>query len=326
VVSIREERAAFEQLGALLRAAAAANARALAVHRGTAAGRALDQQLDDTLDRLAVLYGHDTYPNLGTAEIVEAAVGYELRLAAALDDPVAVAAARQRAQGLIDAARRGVRLHVREPAPAGPPYRAVYIEPLRQEFEWSLWATEEPYLRWRDGAVVIMSEAQVDGLRATGDEVDVLFLDPDELLDLDVRDDRPALEAELDRRLAAAREASDQVGDSPDAFVLRLLFGQSTVLRNLRDRLADGHPGAHEGLLPILAGQTAFLQERLAAAAAAAAVTQDPLGASIAAERDVQALAGRLAADPDDPARLRGRFQAVAAAGTHLAELERYHR
>ena len=86
--------------------------------------------------------------------------------------------------------------------------------PLRPELEGSLHERREPYMGWRDGVVVVLSEAELAALRAAGDEVDVLFLDPDELLDLDGDGDRPALEAELERRLAAARAAPDRVGDS----------------------------------------------------------------------------------------------------------------
>jgi hypothetical protein len=254
---------------------------------------------------------------------VQTAVGNELRLAAALDEP-ASAAAVTRARSLVDAARRGVRLHAREPARPVTLHRGVYVEPLRPELEWSLWQREEPYLRWRDGAVAVLREDEADALRAVADEVDVLFLDPGELLDLAARDDRPALDAELERRLAAARAVPDRVGDSRDRYALRMLLGQSIVLRNLRDRLAAGHPAAHSALLPILAGHRTLLEARMAAGPPAPAVPHDPLGASIDSERDVQALADRWAAEPGDPAGLRGRFRAVADAGTHLAELERH--
>lgn len=324
MASISDQRAAFDQVASLLRSAAAANARALQDRGDTPAGRALEQQLELTLDRLALLYGRGTYENLSTVEIVQAAVGNELRLAAALDEPASAAAA-TRARSLVDAARRGVRLHAREPTPSVSPHRGVYVQPLRQELERSLWQREEPYLRWRDGAVVILPEDEADALRAAGDEVDVLFLDPEELLELDAREDRPAFLAELEQRLAAARGAPDRVGDSRDRYVRRMLLGQSIVLRNLRDRLAAGHPSAHAALLPILAGHTTLLHERLAAEPSAPAALQDPLGASIDGERDLQALLSRWAAEPADPAGLRDRFRAVADAGTHLAELERHH-
>lgn len=321
--TVPEERAAFGQLDDLLRSAAAANARALGRYRGTPAGEAIDQQLEHTLDRLALLYGRGTYENLTTTEIVATAVNYEVRLAASLDEPTA-AAATQRAQALTDAARRGVRLHVGEPPGRVRQLRGVYVEPLRQEYQWELQSREEPYLRWRDGAVVIVDEDEVQALRDAGDEVDVLFLDPDELLDLD-GDDRQPLEAELDRRLTVARGAADRVGDSRDRYLLRMLLRQTIVLRNLRDRLADGHPSAHSALLPVLAEHRALLAARLAATPATRAARQDPFGASVAAERDVQAIAGRWAAESGDPAGLRRRFQVVADAGTRLAELERYH-
>lgn len=324
MASVPEERAAFDQLAALLQTTAAANARAIQDRRGTPASRVLEEQFEHTLDRLALLYGRGTYENLSTAEIVQTAAGNELRLAAELDEPASAAAA-ARARSLVDAARRGVRLHVREPAPSVAVYRGVYVEPLRPELQRSLWQHEEPYLRWRDGAVVILREDEVDALRAAGEEIDVLFLDPGELLDLDARGDRPALEAELERRLAAARAAPDRVGDSRDRYVLRMLLRQGTVLRNLRDRLAAGHPAAYAALLPILAGHQALLEARLAAGQSAPAVLRDPLGASIDGERGVQTLVSQWAAEPEDPAGLRGRFRAVADAGTRLAELERHH-
>lgn len=324
MASVADERAAFDQLAALLRGAATASARALQVYRDTPAGYALDRHLEHTLDRLALLYGRGTYENLSTVDIVRTAVDNELRLATALDEQAA-AAATARARSLVDVARRGVRLHVREPAPSVRLYRGVYVTPLRPEFERSLRQRREPYLRWRDGAVVVLEEPEVVALRADGDEADVLFLDPDELLDLGGRGDRPVLEAELERRLAVARAAPDGVGDFRDRYLLRLLDRQSIVLRNLRDRLADGHPSAHAALLPVLAEHQALHEARLTAEPAARAALQDPLGASIDRERDVQALVSRWAAEPGDPAGLRTRFRVVADAGTRLAELEQHH-
>ena len=116
MASVDEERAAFDQLAAQLRATATASARGLAAYRGTPAGSALDGELEHTLDRLALLYGRGTAENLSTADLVETAVDNEIRIAAALDEPDATAATR-RARALVDAARRGVRLHVR----SGPP-------------------------------------------------------------------------------------------------------------------------------------------------------------------------------------------------------------
>ena len=320
-----EQRVAFDEVARLLSSVAAVSAHAIRAHPRDAPARAvLEQQLEHTLDRLALLYGRGTYENLNTVAILHTAVGNELRLAGALEGPESAAAAR-RAQSLVDAARRGVRLHARQPPASVTVYRGVYVEPLRREFERSLWQQEEPYLRWRDGAVVVLPADELDALRSAGDEVDVLFLDPGELLDLDARDDRPALEAELGRRLAAARAAPDRVGDSRDRHVLRMLLRQSTVLRNLRDRLAAGHPSAHAALLPILAEHHALLASRLAAEPPSLAVLQDPLGATIDGERDLQALAGQWAAEPDDPAGLHGRFRAVADAGTHLTELLHHH-
>jgi hypothetical protein len=324
VASIAEERAAFEQLAAQLRSAAAHSARGLRAHRDAPAGSALDRHLEHTLDRLAMLYGRGTYENLSTVDIVETAVDNELRLAAELDGPDA-AAATGRARALVDAARRGVRLHVKEPAPSVRLFRGVHVAPLRPELEHALWAREEPYLRWGDGAVLVLDEDELAALRAAGDEVNVLFLDADELLDLDFGDDRPALEAELERRRAVALTAPDRVGDSRDRYLLRLLHGQSIVLRNLRDRLADEHPSAHAALLPVLAGHRTLLEDRLAAAEPPTEeALGDSLGASIDTERDVLSHVSRWSAEPGDPAGLRGRFRAVADAGTHLAELEQH--
>src|SRR6185369_12077431 len=135
----------------------------------------------------------------------------------------------------------------------------------------------------------------------------VLFLDPDELLDLDGRGDRPALEAELERRLAAARAAPDGVGDSRERHLVRLLLRYGTVLRNLRGRLAADHPAAHAALLPILAGQRAQLEAALVAAPPTRAALEDPLAVSIALERELQALLTRWANEVDDAAGLRDR-------------------
>jgi hypothetical protein len=323
VATVAEERAAFEQLAGQLRAAAASAAQGLRAHRGTPAGDALDRQLEHTLDRLALLYGRGTYENLSTEDIVETAVQNEQRLAAELDEPAATAAGR-RAQALVDAARRGVRLHVREPGSSARLFRGVYVTPLRPELADMLRAREEPFLSWGDGAVLVVDEAGLARLRDAGDEVNVLFLDSDELLDLDFRDDRPALEAELERRRAVARTAPDRVGDSRDRYLLRLLDGQNIVLRNLRDRLADEHPSAHAALQPILADHRALFEERLAAQPAPTAAEQDPVGAAIDSERAVRELTGRWAAEPADPAGLRERFRVVDDAGTRLDDLEQH--
>lgn len=320
-----EHLAAFDRIAALLRAGAAANAHALETRRGTPAGAAVERQLEHTLDRLAVLYGRGSYENRSTSALFENAIENELRLAhereAAGAGPSAVHAAR--AHALVDAARRGVRLRVLPPPPARP-MRGVYVAPLRPELEQSLQRRREPYLAWRGGAVAVLPETELATLRAAGDEVAVLFLDPDELLDLDGRGDRPALEAELERRLAAARAAPDRVGDSRDRHLQRLLLRQSTLLRNLRDRLAAEHPAAHGAIQPILGENRAMLEAALTGAAPRAAAA-DPLSASIDHERELQALVTRWAAEPDT-AGLLARFQAVAAAGTHLAELERHRR
>jgi hypothetical protein len=322
MATVADERAAFEQLAGQLRDAAAAAARGLRAHRGTPAGDALDRQLEHTLDRLALLYGRGTYENLSTEDIVETAVNNELRLAAELDEPEATAATR-RAQALVDAARRGVRLHVREPSSARM-FRGVHVAPLRPELESTLRAREKPFLRWGDGAVLVVDEAGLARLREAGDEVNVLFLDSDELLDLDYRDDRPALDAELERRRATALTAPDRVGDSRDRYLLRLADGQSIVLRNLRDRLADGHPSAHAALQPIMAEHRALHEDRLAGQPADPATAQDPLGTAIDAERRVQETLGQWAAQPGDPAGLRERFRLVAGTGSRVADLEQH--
>ena len=324
MASVDEERAAFDQLAAQLRATATASARGLAAYRGTPAGSALDGELEHTLDRLALLYGRGTAENLSTADLVETAVDNEIRIAAALDEPDATAATR-RARALVDAARRGVRLHVREPAPSVRLFRGVHVTPLRPDVQRRLLAREEPFLRWGDGAVLVLDEDGLAELRAAGDEVNVLFLDSDELLDLAGRGDRAALEAELERRHAVAQEAPDRVGDSTDRYLLRLLDGQNIVLRTLRDRLADEHPSAHAALLPILAEHRALFETRLAAQPPATpAAEQDPLGEAIDSERGVQDLLGRWTAEPGDPAGLRDRFRAVGDAGTRLADLEQH--
>src|SRR5271169_2946044 len=136
MASVNEERDAFEQLATQLRDAAAASARGLRTSRGTPAGNALDRQLEHTLDRLALLYGRGTYEALSTADIVETAVANEQRMASALGGSDA-AAANGRAQALVDAARRGVRLHVREPAPSVRLYRGAYVAPLSPELQSS---------------------------------------------------------------------------------------------------------------------------------------------------------------------------------------------
>jgi len=321
VATRSEEHAAFGRLETELRNAAAANARAIQDRRGTPAAGVLERQLEHTLDRLAVLYGRGTYENLSTTDIVQTAVRNELRLAAGLDEPESTAATR-RARSLVDAARRGVRLHAHEPPPSVPLHRGAYVEPLRPELLASLRARHEPFIRWRDGVVLVLQEEQIAALRTAGYEIDVLFLEAGELLDLDGRDDWPALEAELGRRLDAARAAPDRIGDSRERYLLRLLLDQTIVLRNLRDRLAGDHPSAHTALLPVLTGHTALLARRLAAGREQAPAA-DALAAAIEGERAVQSLVSRWAAEPGDTAGARGRFQAVAEAGTHLADLER---
>ena len=315
------QRAAFDEVAALLQQAAAASARAAQTASDQAARDLAERHVELSLDRLALLYGRGTYENLATAEIVRGAVDSELQLAAFIGEPEA-AAARRRAQQLVDAARRGNGLHVARPPAAVTTSVVGYVEPLRPELERSLWPQEQPYLIWRDGAVLILSGEEADALRAAGDEVDVLFLDTAEFRDLDARDDWPTLDAELGRRLAVSRAAPDRVADSRDRHVLRLLLRHSIVLRNLRDRLSAEHPGAYAGLMPVVREHTALLRDRLAAGDAAAGP-----GAAASAEARLDTLVSRLAAEPDDESGLRDRFRAVASAGTLLAELEqRDHR
>src|SRR3954470_4145622 len=157
VAGTAEHRDAFDRLTELLHAAAATSARALDAHRGMPAGDAVERQLEHTLDRLAMLHGRGTYENLSTAEIFEAAIGLEMALAHELDGPDA-AAADARARALADAARRGVRLHVRPGRGALTPHRGVYGQTLRPALEEWLEATDEPYMRRRDGALVVLSE------------------------------------------------------------------------------------------------------------------------------------------------------------------------
>ncbi len=323
MATVAEERAAFEQLAGQLRDAAAAAARGLRAYRGTPAGDALDRQIEHTLDRLALLYGRGTYENLSTEDIVDTAVRNEQRLAAELDEPDATAAAR-RARALVDAARRGARLHVPEPAPSVRLLRGVHVAPLRPELAQVMRAREEPFLVWGDGGVIVADEDKLAELRDAGDQVNVLFLDADELLDLDFRDDRQALEAELERRRAAAVAAPDRVGDSRDQYLLRLTDGQSIVLRNLRDRLADEHPSAHAALRPILTEHRALHEDRLAARSADPAAGEDPLGAAIDAERGVQETLGRWTAEPGDPAGLRERFRLISGTGSRVADLQQH--
>lgn len=314
-----QHRAAFDRIADLLRTGAAANARALAAHRGRPAEADVERHLEHTLDRLAWLYGRGTYENLSTVAIFHAAINNEVQLAQELSEPAA-AEARARAQRLVDAARRGVRLHVRGVSPVEL-WRGVHVEPLRPEFERRLLATETPFIRRHNGVVVVLPESELDDLRAAGDQVDVLFLDSDELLDLDGRGDRAALESELARRVAIARTAPD-FGDSRPAYLLRQLLKQSTVLRNLRDRLVEEHPAAHRVLLPILADHRALLETALTVAPPGRAAVADPLHESIDCEHELQTLVTRWAAEPDDTAGLLGRFKAVAEAGSHLAKLE----
>ena len=105
-----EHHAAFAQIADELRAGAAANALALRDHHGLPAAEALERQLENTLDRLALLYGRGTYENIGTSELFAIAMRNEV----ALGHEREAAANSSQHQALVDAARRGVRLNVRD--------------------------------------------------------------------------------------------------------------------------------------------------------------------------------------------------------------------
>ena len=293
----------FDAVADQLRSSAQVHAYALARHRGTAAESEFDARLEHTLDRLAVLYGHGTYEELSTEAIVETAIDFELRLAHELDGTEVAEQARARAQGLVNAARRGFRLRVRG-LHAPVILRGVYVRPFRPEVAGMLHGSHEPYLRWRDGIVAVLPEATIAELRADGDRVDVLFLDPDELLDLvdrAARDDGAALEAELGRRAAVAAATPEQLGDSRTRRVRRLLLRQTTVLRNLRDRLAAEHPVAHAALLPVLDSHHQALRSALGAAPLPRDAVADVVGASARYAAAVERSVANAASDPDLP-------------------------
>ena len=119
--------------------------RARSRRSGRPAEADVERHLEHTLDRLAWLYGRGTYENLSTVAIFHAAINNEVQLAQELSEPAA-AEARARGQRLVDAARRGVRLHVRGVSPVEL-WRGVHVEPLRPEFERRLLATETPFIR-----------------------------------------------------------------------------------------------------------------------------------------------------------------------------------
>ena len=304
--------ARFDAVADLLRSSAQAHAHALARHRGSAAEAELEMRLDQALNQLAVLYGRGSYEMLSTAEIIDAAIDNELHLAHELPDSQAAAvAARTRAQLLVDVSRRGANLRIRglhEPQVK----RGVYLSSVRSEVLAGLQASREPYLRWRDGIVVVLDEARIAELRAAGDNVAVLFLDPDELLDLAERDESSALDRELARRLATAQASPARLGDSSHRHLRRRLLRQSTVLRNLRDRLSAEHPVAHASLAAVLDSHRALLRATLAAAPPPRHVVADPLVASTGYTEAVQELLARVA-DDVDPAGFGSRFRAAVA-------------
>jgi hypothetical protein len=315
-------RAAFDATASALRDSVAASVFALEAHRGTPATTTIEKHLEHSLDRLAALYGVGTFENLSVQELFDSAIRAELHLAfetarlANTTPHLHQAAARE----LVDAARRGSHLVV-QANPVIDPQRGVYVESRRPEFMQMLTATRNPYAAWHDGIITILPEQMLAHLRATRDSVDVLFLDGDEMHDLFGRQDFTALDAELRRRLAVARAAADRIGDSRERHVLRQLMHQSTILRNLQDRLASDHPSAHRALLPIIADNRARIDAAHLRTPPGKAVLADPLAATIAHEQTLQAALTRVLASGTDPAGLAARFRAVAAAGTHLAAL-----
>lgn len=307
--SLAEHAASFDAVAELLQSSAQVHAYAFSRHRGTSAESAVTARLEQALDRVAVLQrrGPDL---LTTAEIIDVAIDFELRLAHELEGIRGAAEARTRAQLLVDAARRGRRLQVRG-LHTPEIRRGIYLTPARPEVVGMLHASHEPYLGWRDGIVVILHEATIAELRAEGDRVEVLFLDPDELLDLAARAD-DTLEAELDHRLALAQAAPDRCGDSHNRHVRRLLMRQTVVLRHLRDRLAAEHPVAHTRLLAVLETHRETLWSALAAAPPPRSAAADPLAASTEATRAVDEALAR-AAEDTDPAGFGTLFRAAAA-------------
>jgi hypothetical protein len=316
-----EHFAAFRQIDGLLREAAAASARVLAAHRSGPAAADVGGHIEHSLDRLAWLHGRGTFENLSTEELFRSAIASQVHEARETDGAESTEAL-DRAQALVDAARRGNGLHIEGLAPVEP-RRGVYVEPLRLEVEQRLHKTRRPFMRWRNGAMLVLTQRDLQALRAEGDQVDVLFLDSDELLDLEQRNDPAGLDVELAQRLALARAAPDQVGDGRAEYRVRRLLRQSTLLRNLRDRLAAEHPAAHRALLPILAQQRTVLETALHALPQTPSVVADALNEAITLEQTLRALVTRWAAEPDI-AGFGLRFRAVADAGTRLADLQRH--
>lgn len=316
-----EHFAAFRQIDGLLREAATASACALAAHRGGPAAADVEGHLEHTLDRLAWLHGRGTFENLSTEELFRSAIAsqvHDARETGGTESAEALA----RAQALVDAARRGNGLHIEGLAPVEP-RRGVYVDPLRPAVEQQLHKTRRPFMRWRNGAMLVLTQRALEALRTEGDHVDVLFLDSDELLDLEQRGDPAALDAELARRLSIARAAPDHIGDVRAEYRVRRLLHQSTLLRNLRDRLAAAHAAAHRALLPILAQQRAVLETALRAVPQVPSAAAEALDESIAQEQLLQTLVARWAVEPDI-AGFGLRFRAVADAGTRLADLQRH--
>lgn len=310
--------AAYREVADLLHASAVSTARTLHAHPSAAARATLDQQLEHTLERLALLHARGTVENLSTVSLYETAIDNELRLA---QESHGAHGHAPRATAIHEAARRTPRVHARMPAPSIR--RGALVAPLDAQLEAQLTARREPYMAWEGAALVALPEPELTALRAAGYEVDIVFLDADELLDR-AAERHPGFDAELARRRAAARRAHDHVGDSHARHRQRKLLAQSTLLRNLRERLATEHAPAHAALAPIIAENRALLEHELRAEPAlltAHAPSPDPLRESIAHERALQTALARLVAD-DDLAPMRVRFAAVAGAGTHLTALE----
>ena len=214
--SPHEHRRAFYALADFLRQSIQTTAQAVHAHRGRASGEALEKHLDHTLERYAGLYGLGTFENLTVSEIFVSAINGEARIAEEYRHEMeqqperraelAAAAERhdRRARELIDAARRGNRLHV----PSGPhgieAYRGVYVAPFSAKVQALLIRDREPFVRWQDGAVAAVPESLIAKLRGTGAEVTVLFRDADELTDEAGQHTPEEMEAELSRRVATA--------------------------------------------------------------------------------------------------------------------------
>jgi hypothetical protein len=319
-----EHRAAFREIANELRAGAIANARALNVRRDSPAGDVLDRQLENTLDRLAAMHGRGVFENLSPEAIFHSAIETDVAIAharAALGDDVA-GASPGRAQRLIDAGRRGAGINLRGEIPPHRPFHGAYIEPASENLLLYLQQSREPFVRWEQGVLVILQATVLESLRANGYKVEILYLDGDELLDLDAAGDKAGFAAETNRRLAQARLADDHVGDSRQHHLLRLADKQNRILRNLRDQLQlKGHSAARAAILPEIAASRTIYEAALMAAPMHRAAIRDPLAAVIVHEKKARQMAEKFAAE-ENVAGLREHFRIVANAPSLLAELE----